>query len=112
MKNGPVMDKLLTQERELNTHEIFFVGEKKKIVDVKTDKNVKTQINKKMKTILDTSIQQQTSLTVNQSIHQRTDKSGLSSLLSILPSVTEIKPTDEQQLLKHKKKKKRRPRLS
>ncbi|RGU25491.1 DUF5712 family protein [Bacteroides cellulosilyticus] len=112
MKNGPVMDKLLTQERELNTHEIFFVGEKKKIVDVKTDKNVKTQINKNIKTILDTSIQQQTSLTVNQSIHQRTDKSGLSSLLSILPSVTEIKPTDEQQLLKHKKKKKRRPRLS
>lgn len=49
MKNGPVMDKLLTQERELNTHEIFFVGEKKKIVDVKTDKNVKTQINKNMK---------------------------------------------------------------
>lgn len=106
MKNGPVMDKLLTQERELNTHEIFFVGEKKKIVDVKT------QINKNIKTILDTSIQQQTSLTVNQSIHQQTDKSGLSSLLSILPSVTEIKPTDEQQLLKHKKKKKRRPRLS
>ena len=38
MKNRPVMDKLRTQERELNTHEIFFVGEKKKIVDVKTDK--------------------------------------------------------------------------
>ena len=104
MKNGPVMDKLLTQERELNTHELFFVGEKKKIVDVKTDKNIKT--------ILGTSIQQQTSLTVNQSIHQQTDKSGLSSLLSILPSDTEIKPTDEQQLLKHKKKKKRRPRLN
>lgn len=104
MKNSPVMDKLLTQERELNTHEIFFVGEKKKIVDVKTDKNVKT--------ILDTSIQQQTSLTVNQSIYQQTDKSSLSSLLPILPSVMEIKPTDEQQLLKHKKKKKRRPRLS
>lgn len=104
MKNGPVMDKLLTQERELNTHELFFVGEKKKIVDVKTDKNIKT--------ILGTSIQQQTSLTVNQSIHLRTDKSGLSSLLSILPSDTEIKPTDEQQLLKHKKKKKRRPRLN
>lgn len=110
MKNGPVMDKLLTQERELNTHEIFFVGEKKKIVDAKTDKNVKTQINKNIKTILDTSIQQQISLT--ESIHQQTDKSGLSSLLSILPSVTEIKPTDEQQLLKHKKKKKRIPRLS
>lgn len=104
MKNRPVMDKLRTQERELNTHEIFFVGEMKKIVDVKTDKNIKT--------ILDTSIQQQTSLTVNQSIHQQTDKSNLSSLLSILPSVTEIKPTDKQQLLKHKKKKKRRPRLS
>ena len=104
MKNSPVMDKLLTQERELNTHEIFFVGEKKKIVDVKTDKNVKT--------ILDTSIQQQTSLTVNQSIYQQTDKSSLSSLLPIFPSVMEIKPTDEQQLLKHKKKKKRRPRLS
>ena len=82
----------------------FFVGEKKKIVDVKTDKNVKT--------ILDISIQQQTSLTVNQSIYQQTDKSSLSSLLPILPSVMEIKPTDEQQLLKHKKKKKRRPRLS
>lgn len=35
MKNGPVMDKLRTQERELNTHEISSVGEKKKIVDVK-----------------------------------------------------------------------------
>lgn len=80
------------------------VFHRKKIVDVKTDKNIKT--------ILDTSIQQQTSLTVNQSIHQQTDKSNLSSLLSILPSVTEIKPTDKQQLLKHKKKKKRRPRLS
>ena len=104
MKNRPVMDKLRTQEREQNTHEIFFVGEKKKIVDAKTDKNIKT--------ILDTSIQQQTSLTVIQSIHQQTDNSNLYSFLSILPSVTEIKPTDEQQLLKHKKKKKRRPRLS
>lgn len=112
MKNGSVTDKLRMQERVLNTSEISFAGEKKKIVDVQTDENVKTQTNKNIKTISDTSIQQQTSLTVNQSIHQKTDGRGLSSLFSIPPSAMEINPTDEQQLPKFKKKKKRRPRLS
>ena len=42
----------------------------------------------------------------------QTDESGLSSLLSILPSAADVNPMDEQQPLKPKKKKKRRPRLS
>ena len=42
----------------------------------------------------------------------QTDENGLSSLFSILPSVADINPKDEQQPLKPKKKKKRRPRLS
>ena len=70
------------------------------------------QTNKNVKTISDTSIQQQISTTVSQPIRQQTSESGLSSLFSILPSATDINPMDEQQPLKPKKKKKRRPRLS
>jgi hypothetical protein len=68
-------------------------------IDVQTDENIKTQTNTNLKTISDTSIQQQTS------------ESGLSSLFSILPSATDVNPTDEQQPPRSKKKKKRRPRL-
>ncbi len=116
MKNGTVTNKLRMQERELTTLNEDFTGEKKKIVDVQTDENVKAQTNKNLKTISDTSTQQQISTTVNQStnnsVGQSNDGNSLSSLFSILPSVTDINPTDEQPSLKPKKKKKRRPRLS
>ena len=104
MKNGTVTNKLQMQERELKAPEISFAGENGKIVNEQIDENVKM--------ISDTSIQQQISTTVNQPIHQQTSESGLSSLFSILPSATDINPADEQQPLKPKKKKKRRPRLS
>ncbi len=112
MKNGTVTDKLRMQERELKAPEQNIAGEKKKTVNVQTDENVKAQTNKNLKTISNTSIQQQISTSVNQSIHQQVSESGLSSLFSILPSASDINPTDEQQQPKLKKKKKRRPRLS
>ena len=112
MKNGTVTDRLRMQEWELKTPEQNFAGEKKKIVDIQTDENVKTQTNKNLKTISDTSTQQQFSTSVNQPIHQQINESSLSSLFSILPSATDVNPIDEQQPLKPKKKKKRRPRLS
>lgn len=108
MKNGTVTDKLQMQERELSIPKDDFAGEKKKIVDIQTDENVKTQINTNLKTISDTSIQQQISTTAQ----QQTNESGLSSLFSILPSATDVNPVDEQQPVKPKKKKKRRPKLS
>ena len=37
-------DKLRMQERELKAPEQNFAGEKKKIVDIQTDENIKTQI--------------------------------------------------------------------
>ena len=106
MRNGNMTDKLRIQERELKATEQNFAGEKKKTVDIQTDENIKAQTNKNIKAFSDTSIQQQTSLTVNQSIHQQTDKSNLSSLLSIPPSATDVNPIDEQQPPKPKKKKK------
>lgn len=116
MKNGSMMDKLQMQERELKSPEQDFAGEKKKIVNVQTDENIKTQTNTNLKTFSDASIQQQISTTVNQStsnsVGQSSDRDALSSLFSILPSATDINLTDEQQPLKPKKKKKRRPRLS
>ncbi|CAK7068041.1 MAG: hypothetical protein PARBA_02616 [Parabacteroides sp.] len=116
MKNGSMTDKLRMQERELKAPELNFAGEKRKIVDVQTDENVKAQTNKNLKTFSDTSIQQQISTSVNQStnnsIGQSSDGDALSSLFSILPSASDVNPVDEQQPLKPKKKKKRRPRLS
>ncbi len=88
------------QERELKEPERLFDGEKKKIVDVQTDENIKTQTNKNVKTF--------STIPTN----MQTDESGLSSLLSILPSATDVNPIDEQQPPKPKKKKKQRPRLS
>lgn len=104
MKNGAVTDKLRMQERELKAHEQNFASEKKTIIGMQTDENIKISSN--------TSIQQQISTSVNQSIDQQTSESGLSSLFSILPSATDVSPMDEQQPPKPKKKKKRRPRLS
>lgn len=108
MKNGSMTDKLRMQEQELKAPEQDFAGEKKNIVDVQTDENVKAQTNTNLKTFSDTSIQQQ----ISTSVQHQTSESGLSSLFSILPSTTDINPADEQQPLKPKKKKKRRPRLS
>ena len=108
MKNGSMTDKLWMQERELKAPEQNIAGEKKKIVDIRTDEKVKAQTNKNLKTLSDTSIQQQISTTVQ----QQTNESGLSSLFSILPSAADVNPIDEQQPQKPKKKKKRRPRLS
>ena len=42
-------DKLRMQERELKAPEQNFAGEKKKIVDIQTDENIKTQTNKNIK---------------------------------------------------------------
>jgi hypothetical protein len=100
MKNGTVSDKLQMQERELKAPEIYFAGEKKKIIDVQTDENVKTQTNKNLKTFSNIQTQQQT------------DESGLGSLFSILPSAADISQGDEPQPPKKKKKKKPRQRLS
>lgn len=104
MKNGSVTDKLRMQERELKEPKQDFVYKKKEIVDVQTDENVKA--------FSDISIQRQISMSVNKPIHQQINESSLSSLFSILPSATDVNPTDEQQPLNPKKKKKRRPRLS
>lgn len=104
MKNGSVTDKLRMQERELKEPKQDFVYEKKEIVDVQTDENIKA--------FSDISIQQQISTSVNKPIHQQINESSLSSLFSRLPSTTDVNPIDEQQPLKPKKKKKRRPRLS
>lgn len=104
MKNGSVTDKLQMQERELKEPKQDFVYEKKEIVDVQTDENIKA--------FSDISIQQQISTSVNKPIHQQINESSLSSLFSILSSTTDVNPIDEQQPLKPKKKKKRRPRLS
>lgn len=100
MKNGTVMDKLQMQERELKEPERLFVGEKKNTADEQTDKNIKTQINTNLKA--DSNIP----------THQQTSESSLPSLFSILPSVSDINPTDEQQPPKPKKKKKRGKRIN
>ena len=100
MKNGTISDKLQMQERELKEPEKLATGEKKKIIALQTDENVKTQTNKNLKTFSNTPIQQQT------------NESGLGSLFSILPSAADILPSDEPQPPKKKKKKKPRQRLS
>lgn len=100
MKNGTVTDKLRIQEWEQKKSKQNFTGEKKKIVNVQTDENVKVQANTNLKTISDASI------------HHQTSESGLSSLFSILPSASDVNPANEQQPPNPKKKKKRKPRLN
>ena len=102
MRNGNMTDKLRIQERELKATEQNFAGEKKKTVDIQTDENIKAQTNKNIKAFSDTSIQQQ----INTTVQQQTSENGLSSLFSIPPSATDVKPIDEQQPPKPKKKKK------
>lgn len=66
MKNESMTDKRHMQERELKAPEQDFADEKNTIVNIQTDENVKVQTNKNLKTISDTSIQQQ----INQPIIQ------------------------------------------
>ena len=100
MKNGTIAEQLQMQERELNALKQDFAGEKKKIVDVQTDENVKT--------FSDTSIQQQISTSVNQptsnSVGQSSDGDALSSLFSILPSATDVNSAKTQEKEKAKAK--------
>lgn len=102
MKNGTVSDKLRMQERELKEPEQSFAGEKKNTLDEQTDKNIKAQILKNVKTDSNIPTQQQTSI--------KTNESGLGSLFSVLPSAADISPSDEPQSPKPKKKKKKKPR--
>lgn len=104
MKNGSVTDKLRMQERELKEPKQDFVYEKKEIVDVQTDENVKA--------FSDISIQQQISTSVNKPIHQQINESSLSSLFSILPLTADSNLTNEQQLPKSPKMKKRKRKIS
>lgn len=104
MKNGTVSDKLRMQERELKVPEQNFAGEKKNATDTHKHENVKAQTNINAQALSGTSIQQQTGI--------QTGESGLGSLFSILPSASDISPSDEPQPPKKKKKKKPRQRLS
>lgn len=93
MKNGNIKDKLQMQEKE-----ILITAEKKRSIDVE----LHTDVN--------TSIQQQTSTSVNHSLVL----DGAASLFSILPSATDINPNpqaDEFPLRKKPKKKKRGRRI-
>ncbi|WP_455962012.1 DUF5712 family protein [Bacteroides bouchesdurhonensis] len=108
MKNKTIMDKLQMQKRELKNLKILFTSEKKRIVDIQIDENMRVRTNTNLKSVSDTTIQQQICTSVNQSMHQQTNESGL---FSILPTTTNISPMDEQLLPKPKKKNKRRPRL-
>ena len=109
MKNGSIDDKLKMQEQELKEPKQYFAGEKKKETeDIQIGKYANKQEDVNLKTGSDTSIQQQ----ISTSAQQQTSENGLSSLLSILPSASDINQTDEQQPPKPKKKKKRRLRLS
>jgi len=73
--------------------------------------NKEYQTSTKLKTISDTSIQQQSISSVNLWIQQQTNKSCLSYLFFLLPSATDINPVDKQQSLKLKKKKKQKTKI-
>ena len=101
MKNGTVTDKLRMQERELQSPEQNFAGEKKNTADMHKHENVKAQTNINAQALSYIPTQQQT------------NESGLGSLFSILPSVSDISPSDEPQPKPVKKKKKKpKQRLS
>lgn len=103
MKNGSMTDKLRMQERELKAPEISFADEKKenlqtsRYADKQTDMIENKFANK-----------QENNLSNNTESNQDSNPTdlGLSSVFSILPSASDINPTDEQQPLKPKKKKK------
>lgn len=90
MKNGSIKDKLQMQEQE-----IFITAEKKQNIDIEINTDVST------------SVQQQTSTSVNHSVAF----DGAASLFSILPTAADVdnlNPEDGQPLKKVKKKKKGR----
>jgi hypothetical protein len=108
MKNGSMSDKLKIQETE-----IVFAGEEK---NNPAYQQADIQVSKRESMTDDnTSIRQQVSTSVNQSTNNSVSQSnisdGVSSLFSILPSATDVNPTEEQQQPKPKKKKKRKPGL-
>lgn len=93
MKNGSIKDKLQMQEKEIS------IAEEKKM-NIEAGKQIS-------ESDVSTSIQQQTSTSVNHSINL----DGAASLFSILPSAADIgnaNPEEEQPLRKPKKKKKGR----
>jgi hypothetical protein len=100
MKNGTVTDKLRMQERELKEPKRLFAGERKKEKeDLRTGMTDCKFSNKHENNIESKQDSNRTNL-------------GLSSVFSILPSASDINPTDEQQPLKPKKKKKRGRRVN
>ena len=109
MKNRNIANKLQMQELNISTQD--FIDEKKKDVGVEANENAQNQTNSNLKKISDTAIQKQINTSVNQSI-QQTSENNSSSFLSITSLPSEINPVDQQQLLKPKKKKKQRPKLS
>ena len=109
MKNRNIANKLQMQELNISTQD--FINEKKKDVGVEANENAQNQTNSNLKKISDTAIQKQINTSVNQSI-QQTSENNSSSFLSITSLPSEINPVDQQQLLKPKKKKKQRLKLS
>ncbi|MFA7135426.1 MAG: DUF5712 family protein [Bacteroidales bacterium] len=95
MKNGSITEKLQMQEKE-----ILITAEKKQSIDVE------------LYTDVSTSVQQQTSTSINHS----NSVDAAASLFSILPSVADIafnnNSEDEQPLRRPKKKKKKSKRIS
>jgi ribosomal protein S15P/S13E len=86
MKNGSLTDQLKMQEREPETNEIPFAGEKKNTAKVQTKTDLRAGLNISMP--------------------QQTSEDALSSLFSILPLDDTF--TDNQQQQQPRKKKKRR----
>lgn len=95
MKNGNISEKLGMQERELKTPKQTRLNE----TITGSQQNVGTDIQPNVQTF---------DQPANQSVNHTNELSGLSSLLSILPSVSDINtnPEDEYPLRKPKKKKK------
>ena len=96
MKNGTVTDKLQMQKRELKAHTQDFAGEKKKETE-------DLQIGR----YADKQADMTESKFGNKQDSNSTDL-GLSSIFSILPSASNVNPTDEPQPQKPKKKKKQK----
>ena len=89
-------DKLKMQERELRTPEQNIAGEKRDMIDTTIRQQFSTSVNQ----------------STNNSINHSDDGNGLSSLFSILPSTGDVGLPDDQQPLKPKKKKKRKKGIS
>ena len=108
MKNGSITDKLQMQELELNMPKISLTDE---IIINETPQNQKSSVEMCEHTNILTFNQPNDHL-INQPSNYSNEQGGLSSLLSILPSVEDVdlnnKAEDEYQLRKLKKRKKRK----